>query len=80
MERAGNVSGGEVGGGTRVEENRAFGLESFDLGGGQWLRRGEFVDGGCAVAVELDVATEVFGARRKAVGEEMNEFVFAAGE
>ena len=32
------------------------------------------------MAVELDVAAEVFGARRKAIGEEMNELVFAACE
>ena len=38
------------------------------------------VDGGCARAVELDVAAEVLGAGREAVGEEMDELVFAAGE
>ena len=32
------------------------------------------------LAVELDVAAEVLGARREAVGEEMDEFILIAGE
>ncbi len=42
---AGDVCGGEVGGGTGVEENGSFGLAAFDLGGGEWFGCGKLVDG-----------------------------------
>ena len=41
---------------------------------------GELVEGGRALAIELDIAAEVLGARREVVGEEVDEFFFVAGE
>ena len=80
VDGAGHVSHGELHGGTGVEDDGAFGLEAEDLGcveGDGW---GELVDGGGALAVELDVAAEVLGARGQAVGEEVDELVLRARE
>ena len=77
---AGDVGYGELHCRAGVEDDGAFGLEAEDLGCGEGLGRRELVDGGCAVAVELDVAAEVLGARGEAVGEEMDELILIAGE
>ena len=80
VDGAGDVSDGELHGGASVEDDGAFGLEAENLGCMKRDGRGELVDGGCAVAVEFDVAAEVLGARRETVSEEMDEFFFAAGQ
>ncbi len=78
VERAGDVGGGEVVGGPGVEKDGTFGLEALGLGGREGLGRRQLVDGRGALAIELDVAAEVLGARREAVGEEMDEVFFVA--
>jgi hypothetical protein len=74
------VGYGELHGGAGVEDDGAFGLEAENLGCLEGDGRGELVDGGGAGAVEFDVAAEVFGTRGQGVGEEMDEFFFAARE
>ena len=80
VQGAGDVGYGELHCGAGVEDDGAFGLEAEDFGCEEWLGRGELVDGRGSLTVELDVAAEVFGARREGVGEEMDELFFAAGE
>src|SRR5205809_4767803 len=73
-----NVRDSKLHCGTRIQHDCAFCLQAEDLGRAHRHRRRDLVKRGGALTVQFHIAAEVFGARREAVGQKMNEVLASA--